>query len=247
LNNTTGTIGVVRLTLGGTVESHLTTTVATQPISGTVSLGLSNSTQPISGSVTLTTSNATQPVSFATTSTIGAAVTWAVGSTVNVAWTTTSTVPVSFATTSTLGAAVSCAANQTGTLVVRPWGTIEAGTVVPKREFYSNTLFSSTVVAKSGTISSSSFNISSYETKTISYYVSAWNNNSTILIEVQPVYASTVGGFADFGTWLVYYKTNVGSTEFSSKSFTETFNFARVTFVSGTTSSTFDGWLTCLT
>jgi hypothetical protein len=69
LNNTTGTIGVVRLTLGSTVE--INTPAALNNTTGTL------------GVVRLTLGST---VNWDTTSTLGAAVSWATGATVNVSY-----------------------------------------------------------------------------------------------------------------------------------------------------------------
>jgi hypothetical protein len=152
----------------------------------------------------------------------------------------TSTVPISFATTSTLGAAISVAANQTGTIpvtfaitsTVQPGGTQD---VYTKARYYLGTqLFTSTVVAASGTINSGTIDISKYEIKTVSVYVTAGNNNSTLKIDVSPTASGTINE---------YYVNNIASTVFTTKSFTEAFSNIRVQMIASTVNSTVDAWL----
>ena len=95
-------------------------------------------------------------------------------------------------------------------------------------------IFTSTVVAASGTITSLSFDISKVETKTIASYITALNNNSTLIIQVNPL---------PTGTFLNYYSTNISSTLLNTSSIIGAFNLMRVQYISGTLSSTIDSWV----
>lgn len=214
--DSTGSITTL-LTSGGTItantELELTgTLIANVTIfkdpSGSLTWGLVDAT---SNRIVL---SPTSTVVLNATSTIGAAISWATGSTLD----------VSFAPTSTLGAAITGDITTSSTISV----------ITGSRYYLGSQLFTGTVVAESGTVNSGTIDISKYEIKTVSVYVTSADNNSTLLIDVAPVASSTIHN---------YYSTHVSSTSFTTKSFTEAFADIRAQVISGTADSTVDAWL----
>jgi len=99
--------------------------------------------------------------------------------------------------------------------------------------YYTSTvLFSSTVVANAGTVTSGTCDISNYLYKTVSLFITG--TGSTYYIETAP---------ESSGTLRTYSSSEVPSATFTTESFTENFNDFRLTVVSGAASSTISAWL----